>query len=73
MKKIEASLIKKAFEDQLASLLSLVLELSHYSGHLDFSWSTLELDQERKIRQDEAKIKKGKATSSNYNKIFSRY
>ena len=54
---------KKAFEDQLVPFVAF-FELSHYSlslsltlGHLEFSWSTWALEQERKRRQGEVKIK----------------
>ena len=53
---------KNVYEDQLVPFVSEFLELSHYSlslsltlGHLDFSWSTLALDQERQ----EGKTKEG--------------
>ena len=47
---------KKAYEDQLAAFVSLLLELSLYSlshtlGHLEFSWSTSMLDKEKKRMQ----------------------
>jgi len=63
MKKIEASLIRRLLRISGQDLVSLALDLSHYSlslshtlGHLVFSWSTLALEQERKIRKDEEKI-----------------
>ena len=64
MKEIEASLIKILMRISGLDLVSSFLELSHYSlflshtlGYLEFSWSTFALEQERKRRQDEAKIK----------------
>ena len=50
LKKLEASLIKRPMRisSQLFVIFSLVLSLyslSHTLAHLDFSWSTLELDQ----------------------------
>ena len=72
---------KKAFEDQLLtyfqfsfrslSLFSLSLSLSQSWTHQVY-WSTLALEQERKKRQEEAKIKQGKARSSNYNRLHCR-
>ena len=38
LKKIEASLIKRAFEDQLVPFVSSVLEFSLYSLSLTHSW-----------------------------------
>ena len=69
---------KKAYEDQwvgwsVQDLANLALELSHTLGHFKISWSTLELEQERQRRQEEAKIKQGNAGSSNYNNILYRY
>ena len=72
---------KKAYENQLVtfcqfsfgalSLFSLSLSLT--LGHLEFSWSTLKLEQEMKIRQEEANIKQGKVGSSSYNRLHCRY
>jgi len=72
---------KKAYEDQwerlgqfsFGALSLLFLSLSHTLGYLEFSWSTLALEQERKRRQEEAKIKQGKVGSSNYIKFSCRY
>ena len=77
-----------AFEDQLASFLSGLFnvtlcplsfgDLSLFSisltlRHLELSWSTLALDQERKRRKEERRIKKRRAGSNNYNRIICRY
>ena len=70
---------KKSYENQWVSLVSSILELSHYSIALSHSWTlrvfldTLELEQERQRIQEEAKIKQGKARSSSYNMIHFRY
>ena len=48
------------------SLLSLSLSQTR------FCWITLALDQERKMRQEEGRSKKGRAWSRNYNMILSR-
>ena len=40
---------------------------------MEFSRSTLALDQERKRRQEEGERKKGRAASNSYNKILCRY
>ena len=70
---------KKAYEDQLVTLCQFsfgvlsLFSLSHTLGYLEFSWSTLALEQERKRRQEEAKIKQEKAGSSNYNRLHCRY
>ena len=53
MKKIEGSLIKRLLRISEQDLVSLALELSHYSLSLilldiEFSWSTLALEQEGK-------------------------
>ena len=70
MKKIEASFIKRFMRISwyLLSVLSfvyLVLELSNYSlslshtlGHLEFSWSILDLEQGRKNQAKERKESK---------------
>ena len=53
--------------------LSLSLSLSLTIGHLEFSWSTLALDQERKRRQEKGRRKQGSARLRIYNKILCRY
>ena len=80
MKKIEASLIKRLMRISGQDLVSSVLELSHYSlslshtlGHLEFSWRTLALEQDKQRRQGEARIKQGKAGSNSYNRVHCRY
>ena len=55
------------------SLFYLSLSLSLSLGHLDFSWNTFALDQERKRKQEEGRRKQGRARSSSYNKILYKY
>ena len=51
------------------SLFSLTLTL----GHLEFSWITLALDQERQRRKEEGRRNQGIAGSSSYNRILCMY
>ena len=75
---------KKAFEDQLESFLLVqvfantygsysILSLSLILGHLDFSWSTLALEQERKESKKKEESSKEEKESSNYNRIICKY
>ena len=70
---------KKASEDQFVTFCQFsfgalsLFSLSFSLLETDFSWSTLALEQERKRRQEEAKIKQGKAGSSSYNRLHCRY
>jgi len=58
---------KKVYEDQFVTFFQFsvgalsLFSLSLTLGHLEFSWSTLALDQERQRRQEEAYIKQGRA------------
>ena len=67
------SLFSLSFSLSLSLSLSHTHTHTHILGHLDFSWSTLALDQERKRRKEEGRSKQGKAGSSSYNKILCRY
>ena len=75
---------KKAFEDQWEGLVSVtfyqlsfgalsLFSLSLTLGHLEFSWSTLALEQERQIRKGETKIKQGKVGLSSYIRFHCKY
>ena len=62
---------KTASKDKLANLLSvqvwsslIILSLSLTLGHLEFSWSTLALDQRRKRRKRERKESKDQGKES---------
>ena len=62
---------KKASKDQLVPFSNSVLELSHYYlslsltlDHLEFSWSTLDLDQGRKSKKRERKESKDQGRKS---------
>ena len=64
-KEIRGLVNKKASEDQLVIFVNSSFELAHYSlsisltlGHLEFSWSTLALDQGRKRKKRERKESK---------------
>ena len=76
MKKIEASLLKRLLRISswlfvsFSLELSLILAPSHNLGHLEFTWRILALDQGRKIRHEEAKIKDGKERSNSYEQIL---
>ena len=65
---------KKAYEDQFVVFCQFIFgALSLSLLDTKFSWSTLALEQERRRRQEEVKIKWGKAGSSNYNRLHCKY
>ena len=70
---------KKASEDQLVTFCQFKFEaLSLYSlsltlGHLDFSWSTLALEQGRKSKQRERKKSKEQGRKSRIKQFQQEY